>query len=266
MTPSTDKTVWVIQTDGTQKAWNLVSNTYAIRPVITISKDVEIIKGTGTANDPYRIETDEVANKNDLLTTRYTGEYVKFGNQVWRIVKTTGTSTKLIMDTYYQSKNEYGTLEYAKISYGGEGIYKGSNVESYLNNTVYNDLFTTKEKSVLIKSRWYYNTYTKGIDPLKNMLNQNQFVESYVGLIRIGELMSGTSSTGRVDDFTYWTANYINDTNNEKYAWFISWGGTSGYAFNRTDIRGLRPVINLNPSITINSGTGTANDPYILNY
>ena len=266
MTPSTAKTVWVVQTDGIQKAWNLVSNTYAIRPVITISSNIDFVSGTGTKTNPYRIENDNSANGNDLLTTRYTGEYVKFGNQTWRIVKTTGSSTKLIMDSYYQTKNDYGMLEYAKISYGNNGIYAGSNVENYLNNVVYNDLFTDKEKAVLLKSRWYYSNYSKGIDPLQSLLNQNKFVESYIGLIRIGELMSGTSSTGRVDAFTYWTANYVNDTANNKYAWFISWAGTSGYAFNQIDIRGLRPVINLNSNLTIKSGTGTASDPYILNY
>ena len=65
---------------------------------------------------------------------------------------------------------------------------------------------------------------------------------------------------------THWAMNYINGSNNENYAWFINWMGSIAYDFNRTDIRALKPVINLNPNISIKSGTGTLNDPYVLNY
>ena len=78
--------------------------------------------------------------------------------------------------------------------------------------------------------------------------------------------MSGTSSTGRVDHFTYWTSSYLDDPTYGKYAWFETWSGAINSALNRTDIRGLRPLINIKSNISIKSGTGTANDPYILNY
>ena len=72
--------------------------------------------------------------------------------------------------------------------------------------------------------------------------------------------MSGTTSTARVDKFTYWTLNSANSN-----TWFVNWAGTSEYS-PATNPRGVRPVITLNSSVKIKSGNGTAANPYELEY
>ena len=66
-------------------------------------------------------------------------------------------------------------------------------------------------------------------------------------------MMSGSTSSARVDRFTSWTLN-----SNITKVWYTTWGGTSDYS-EPTDTRGVRPVIDLSPNVKIQSGNGTAN-------
>ena len=55
MTPFTDSTSsWFVRNYG-NSSYGVVTNKYAIRPVIVIKSNVEIISGNGTFNDPYKI-------------------------------------------------------------------------------------------------------------------------------------------------------------------------------------------------------------------
>jgi len=73
-------------------------------------------------------------------------------------------------------------------------------------------------------------------------------------------MMSGSTSSARVDRFTAWTLN-----SNVTKVWYTTWGGTSDYS-DSTDTRGVRPVIDLSPVVKIKSGNGTATSPYVLEY
>ena len=255
MTPTSEDTTWVVQYDGTKERGYYVNEPYAMRPVININP-VNVVSGKGTATEPFRIAGDNSGSVGSALSTRSSGEYVNFGGKTWRVVSSSSEGTKLITDNYLTTNNGY-----VKTSFGTAGTFNTSTgIGQYLNTTVY-DGFTTKEKSVIKLSRWYNNKYAIGQNPMDTTLvNGSSYTDAYVGLIRVGELMSGSTSTSRVDKFTYWTLNSANQN-----TWFISWGGTSEYS-PATDVRGVRPVITLDNSVKIKSGNGTASSPYELEY
>ncbi|MBE6140829.1 MAG: DUF5011 domain-containing protein, partial [Firmicutes bacterium] len=256
MTPTTAASVWVVKTTGEKERGYGIYEPYGIRPVITISA-TNIVSGKGTVDNPFRIENDFSGSAGSLLTSRKSGEYVNFANHTWRIVRTTGTYTKLIMDSYLMNGNEY-----VKLDFGTVGTFSTSEgIGSYLHNNVYNSIFTSQEQNAILLSRWYYNSYGLGQNPKETTLVASaNYTDAYVGLIRVGEIMSGSSSTSRINSFTSWTIN-----SNVSQVWYSTWAGTMDYS-SATDLRGIKPVINLNPAVTIASGTGTAQNPYELIY
>ena len=257
MTPTSSSKIAHIDYNGIRKTGN-VTNTYAIRPVITVSNTTRIRSGKGTVNDPYRFENDESAKSGVALTSRNAGEYVTFAGQNWRIVKT-GSVTRLVMDSLYKVEDAV-----QKPTYGNDQFNLTNGIGEYLNNTVYNALFTEKEKLAMAKLSLYNAPYHPGANPRTTSLRATGTrIDAYVGLNSVGSLLSGNSSSARLKGVTGWLMNY-NDTTNG-YSWYTSTGGTAGSDV-RTSIRGVKPVIALRDYVTIASGSGTSQDPYVLNY
>ncbi len=75
------------------------TSTYGVRPSINLKSTVEIVDGEGTENNPYRLKGDkDVPMSGTLLNTRYSGEYVRFGNgenNLYRIVSKENGGVKL---------------------------------------------------------------------------------------------------------------------------------------------------------------------------
>ena len=52
-----------------------------VRPSINLKSNVKIVDGDGTADNPYRLNGDNDINlSGTLLSSRYSGEYIRFGN------------------------------------------------------------------------------------------------------------------------------------------------------------------------------------------
>ncbi len=70
---------------------------YGIRPVVNLQNNIRITSGTGTQINPYRLAGDgqKTVNGTTLLSTRYSGEYIHFNNDLYRIVGTQNHLTKI---------------------------------------------------------------------------------------------------------------------------------------------------------------------------
>ena len=71
-----------------------------MRPSINLKSSVRIVDGDGTIDNPYRLNGDNDTNLSGaVLSSRYSGEYIKFGNDennLYRIVShENGTGTKI---------------------------------------------------------------------------------------------------------------------------------------------------------------------------
>ena len=104
---------------------------YAIRPAITMKVDNYVIGGDGSINYPYILDGNctNVLN-GTALNTRYSGEYLYIGNDLYRIVSISSNITKAIM------VNNYKEVTFTGSSYG----YNSSNPTFVLNNEYRFDL------------------------------------------------------------------------------------------------------------------------------
>ncbi|MGN1352880.1 MAG: hypothetical protein ACI4WF_02305, partial [Bacilli bacterium] len=93
--------VWTV--DATGDAWcSTLDGVTGVRPSINLKSDVLVAGGLGTKSDPYKIvgDKEKPINNTTLLSTRTSGEYVKFNNELYRIVSTQNNITKI-------NKNDY---------------------------------------------------------------------------------------------------------------------------------------------------------------
>ena len=83
-----------------------------IEVLITIKGDTLIKKGTGSKTNPYSIGDFKVAQSNDKLNTRYTGEYIEYSNYLWRIIEVKDGRTKVILADTISSDQEWVETSY----------------------------------------------------------------------------------------------------------------------------------------------------------
>ena len=271
ITPTSASYVWYVYS-GSAGEGNL-AYTYSdgVRPVIGISSDATITGGNGTLMDPYIIgEISDVTG--GLKDNGHVGEYVTYAGRNYRVVETSAQGTKLILDGYYDSNNDGIIEDSDKMAYGlGDGTCTLCTVinEDLFINWISNNNETEKNK--LVSTTWYrgddwgnFNTYDDYKDLLESTSNP---YEGRVGLIRVGEMLSGQSET-------ILSKNHVtsNDYNNVQSYWTSTpYGGSTVWHVNylgvannvtATDILAIRPVIMISPDVQILGGNGTFNSPY----
>ena len=258
---------------------NLVNNysLYAlgIRPSINLKKEIKIVSGDGTEENPYRLEGDNDSNlEGTLLNTRYSGEYISFGtgeNNLYRIVShETEGLTKI---TSAEPLKENGTFK--TISFGDTVYYSSTNaIGSFLNGDYLNNgTYLTEEQVNMIKDNttWYLGTVGNGTS-YKLAKYEDIAISKYttgtnskIGLLRIGELMAGQferyaiknsiTSTGLTTP--YW----ILTPYNTSLVYYVSNYGTIT-TLSLSDNPSIKPSLNLKSNIIITAGTGTKSDPF----
>jgi prepilin-type N-terminal cleavage/methylation domain-containing protein len=271
---------WTLTAQSTLNAWGVDDSgtagdgdvTYAggLRPVITISSDAIITSGDGTlsaTSNGYILNQtlDNVTNKkvSEVVTS---GEYVTYDGRTYRVVEKNSDGVKLILDGFYTTDTAYGT--------------DFSTMGSTLNDTNFqNWLLPTKTPQPV---KWYRGAYfVYGNDYTNNLSTSNTSNEfqitsgnKSIGLIKIGEIMSGQS-------LSMITSNYktMNDISNRysrtnRYWTLTPYGASTAWFVNNVGIaysavvayaRGLRPVIVISSDATITSGNGTLTAPFEVN-
>ena len=275
LTPRSASRVWTVNYGGNAN-YNLVSNySTGIRPSINLKSNVKIVHGDGTIDNPYRLNGDNDTELNGTkLNTRYSGEYVRFGNEennLYRIVShENGVGTKI---TSAEPLKDSGTFK--TLAFGDSVNYSNANTigtflnGDYLKNYVGDSFGNMIEES----STWYLGAVENDISYKlakykdTNMSDYATSTVSKVGLLRFGELMSGqfdrhtakggTSSTGLTTN--YWTLTPCD----AHFVWQI-YGYGSTYSDALTIESAIKPVLNLKSNVIITSGDGTKNDPFEL--
>ena len=239
-----------------------------VRPSINLKSNVKIVSGDGTVDNPYRLEGDNDTNLSGiLLNTRYSGEYIRFGNDennLYRIVShENGTGTKIV--SAEPLKNS-GSVE--KLAFDSNRSVNYSNtttIGSFLNGD-YLTSYVDNEYSEMIEDStiWYLGTVSATSYKLAKYTDTNMssttptITNAKVGLLRFGELMLGQFDRG--DNNTgYWTLTPHNAYNmNEVQRSGSMISGTPRSAL------GVRPSLNLKSNVVITGGNGTKNSPFEL--
>ncbi len=260
---------WLISPRNDTKIWanSAGGNFYAdsprgasgIRPSINLNSSIKIVGGTGTKTDPYRLKGDNDKPQNILLSTRYSGEYIRFGtgeNNLYRIVShENGTGTKVV--SAIPLKNNDGT--YKKLSFDKNSNSYSANTDlgTFLNGEFLNTYFTASQLSMIGEnSNWYLGTVGEGGD--YNNAKETT-VTAKVGLLRIGELMSGQFNSYN-NNSSFWLLTNINNS----AVWRISeYGGTYTNVVS-DETYGVKPSFNLKSNVIITGGKGTKEEPFVI--
>ena len=138
------------------------------------------------------------------------------------------------------------------------------NEDSFINWITNNN---EDDKNKLVSTTWYRGDYfSNGSNYKTNLESTSNPYEGKIGLIRVGEMLSGqsetilsknhTTSSSSSNAQTYWSANSAS----EYSPWYINaWGSSLYYT---TKEYAIRPVILISPDVQLLGGNGTFNEPF----
>lgn len=201
----------------------------------------------------YEIE-EYLIEKNNIY--RFVGEpkynYVKFNGYTWRIIKINeDKSITMIMDD-----------SIIALDYGNVSEYKDSQINKWLNkqdNVQYSGIFNN-----IIAENLDLLTTTKTCN---DKFNKIESIECYevsseyqISLLSMNDYAEAGGANSYLNNGTYfWTTNL----NKDNQFWYISDEGSTGVAEHDEEY-GVRPVITLKPGVKVIRGSGTNDDPYII--
>ena len=237
-----------------------------VRPSLNLKSNVKIVSGSGTKDNPYRLEGDNDTNlSGTLLNTRYSGEYISFGsgeNNLYRIVShENGTGTKITSVEPLKEKGIFKTMNFGDTVYYSSSNTIGSFLNGeYLTNYVGSPYIDMIED----ETTWYLGTVgnssyklAKYTDATGNTLTSNT-TSAKVGLLRFGELMGGQFDRSG-NNTNYWT---LTPRTTSSVRTVVS----SDNIINNSpsNSAGVWPSLNLKQNVVITGGTGTKSDPFTI--
>ena len=266
LTPYSTSVVYTVFSNGNIYN-NAVSNVYGVRPSINLKSSVKIVDGDGTVDNPYRLNGDKDTNlSGTLLNIRYSGEYIRFGvgeNTLYRIVShETEGLTKITSAEPLKSEGSFITSAFD--SNGSTNYSASTTIGTFLNGTYLTDYVESTYSSMITDSTtWYLGTVGSVVNyklakytdtGMSNLTSSTS--NSTVGLLRLGELMSGQFDKAS-NNTNYWTltpysASIVRNVNSNSDSNSNSPSNT--YA--------IKPAFSLKSNVIITNGTGTLNDPF----
>jgi len=275
LTPPNINEASFVSAFGSQSS-NHFAYAYGIRPSINLKSNIKIVNGSGTEEEPYRLMGDyDIDLSGTKLNTRYSGEYIRFGNDENNLYRIVSHETEgLTKITSAEPLKEDGNFK--KIQFGNDLNYSNKNIiGSFLNNEYLTNKYLTTENLNMIKENttWYLGTVGIGgsykfgkYKDINMSALSTRITSTKVGLLRLGELMAGqfdrdarkggTSTTGLTT--TYWTltpytTNKIRTITNQSFG---------GDLMCSNELSGIKPSLNLKTNVVIISGDGTIQNPF----
>ena len=238
-----------------------------IRPSIVLKPNISIVSGDGTEESPYRLYGDyDIKLNGTALNTRYSGEYIRFGNDennLYRIVShETDGLTKIVSA---EPLKDSGTFKI--MNFGENSTFSStSTIGAFLNGEYLTNYVGSEYSNMIADSTTWYLGIVPNAQNYRlskytdiDMTNTTTSTEAKVGLLRLGELMSGQFEI-ESNNFSYWTLTRFNEKDN---IWSTH---TKCYGYNPTYIAvaSVKPALNLKSNIIITSGDGTKENPFEL--
>ncbi len=280
MTPFNESSLYTVYASSVGSA-PPDGNAYLLRPAINMHANIEIVSGDGSKNSPYRLAGD---NKRPvggmtLISERYSGEYVSFNQELYRIVGVEDGLTKIMaVDAPASLSAVAFHHEPLEVNFSGAGI-KGR-LEEY-----YQSFDAVTKNMVEPNTTWYLGGLDTRNEPY-HMDYRSTICSSFtadvststcprtshattanVGLPRVGELFAAPTNQENIMDF--WT---ITPVYYSKYDVFIAEYvirafGRLEYNPSYTDELSVRPSLYLKSNVRVaktNIGDGSYLNPYTL--
>ena len=264
LTPYSTSGVWSVTYYGSAYFYS-PSAANGVRPSVNLKSSVRIVSGDGTIDNPYRLNGDNDTNlSGTLLSSRYSGEYIRFGNEennLYRIVShENGSGTKIVSAKPLKSSGTFITS-----AFGSNTTFSSTNtIGAFLNGDyLTNYVDSTYSDMIEDSTTWYLGTVGSGTSYKlakyadANMSSTNSSTtDAKAGLLRFGELMSGQFDRYGNNTY-YWTLT--------PYSSSVVWSVLdSGNAYNDSPsfASGVRPSLNLKSNVVITGGDGTKENPF----
>ena len=268
LTPYSSSNVRYVHNYGNANYNSPSSASYGVRPSINLKSSVRIVDGDGTIDNPYRLNGDNDTNlSGTVLSSRYSGEYIKFGNDennLYRIVShENGTGTKI---TSAEPLKDSG--EFIESEFGSNSTFSSTNtIGTFLNGEyLTNYVDSTYIDMIEDSTTWYLGTVGSGssysyknakyTDASGTAITSN-VAEAKVGLLRFGELMAGQFDRYGNNTY-YWTLTPYSSSNVR----YVNNNGNASHYSPSSSSLGVRPSVNLKSSVRIVDGDGTLNSPF----
>ena len=266
LTPYDSSGVWSVSNYGTAHSYNL-SYAIEVRASINLKSTVRIVDGDGTIDNPYRLKGDNDTDlSGTLLNTRYSGEYIRFGNDennLYRIVShENGTGTKITSAEPLKSSGTFITS-----AFGSNSTFSSENtIGAFLNGEYLTNYVNSAYRDMIEDSTiWYLGTVGRGASYKLAKYTDTSMTSTTssttnvkVGLLRMGELMSD-----QFDRYGNNTPYWILTPYSASGVWYVNRNGEAG-GNDPSNADGVRPSINLKQNVVITSGDGTKNNPFTL--
>ena len=217
----------------------------------------------------------QVGQANELLSSRLSGEYIKFNNTKYRIVGIEDGLTKITMADYDVNKNTLST----SVAFGAStdeitfsttyGI--GKYLEDWYNATsetdtsgTYTGLYLLETAKAMIATssdgvRWYAGPDSDGTGYDYTKAIEGTAIEATIGLGRYGELFSTQFGNGYSSSTSTWLMTKRSGSN----VWRIyNYGNVSNDS--PTFAYGVRPSMYLKSDVKITGGSGMPHDAYTI--
>ena len=271
LNPYSTSSVWDVYYDGGLGDNSSPTSTNGGRPSINLKSGIQLSGGSGTKNDPYTIlgDKEEVTTGTTLLNTRSSGEYVKFNNELYRIVGIKNEIIKINKNDYVRdtSNNVLKKKFSTSITYGGGTT--DDYWDYYLNNTWYNALDPSYQ-NMIVESTYYIGTNTGSTGykasicatasntvATKDCEKTTSTWIGKVGLPRYGEMFASQQGSGWSSSSSMWLMNPYSTSD----IWNVLNYGNGSYDSPAYTFGG-RPSINLKSNIKITGGNGTKDNPF----
>ena len=256
-----ESNVWVLGS-GASVSYYGTHNNYSLRPVVNLRPNIKTVAGTGSESDPYRLGGDNDKPVGTLLSTRYSGEYVKLGtgeNNLYRIVSHENEmGTKVVSSEPLKYNSNYKEIEFGT----DENYSKDNTIGTFLNTEYLKEI---PNNLVETDTTWYIGAVGNGFNyklakykdtNLSGLANQ---VTATVGLLRTGELMSGQFNNNHAVNNSYWLITPIS-----VYIRVITTFGNAQLYLEPSEKNYIKPAFNLKSNVVITSGKGTKSEPFEL--
>ena len=244
---------------------NSSSSALGVRPSINLKSSVKIVDGDGTIDNPYRLNGDNDTNlSGTLLSSRYSGEYIRFGNDENNLYRIVSHETKgLTKITSAEPLKSSGT--FITSAFGSNTSFSSSNTIGAFLNGDYLTNYVDSSYSSMIEDNttWYLGTVGSGTSYKlakytdTNMSGYATSTNAKVGLLRLGELMSGQFDRDG-NNTNYWT---LTSYSTSRVGCVYNYGNANSTSPSFSAY-GVRPSINLKSNVQIVNGDGTLNSPF----
>ncbi len=247
---------WLVDEDGNITISDGAGEMHGVRVTSTLSYEAVVVAGDGTRNRPFVIENDyydseaKAFRSIETLGKALTRQYVSFAGALWKIesFNEEGNVIAMMDGVLKDEEGEKLTMGFGSLVYTPK---TRNSLGYYLNNTFLKSLGDYEK--YLLEFTGYCGSF-KAEDQYDYTSAFDRSYKAYVGIPQLGMLFMNEENDIFISNAVYDSDTFINTVTD--FNWIFADLPDNGHC--------VRPVVCFRGDLPIVSGTGTAEDPFIV--